>query len=281
MYGYIVVNKPELKFREFDIYRSYYCGLCKALGERYGINGRISISYDMTFLIMLLTGLYEPDVCYREERCIAHPLSRHPERRSEVTDYVSDMNVLMTYYKCMDDWVDEHKLTRRTLAAGLGPGFKRVCRLYPEKAAVIKQELEQLSQYEKTEESNIDTVASCFGKIMAELAAMKPDEWEETLRKLGFQLGKFIYILDAYEDLEGDLKGGRYNVLAQHRTDKDFDVLCEEILNNVMAECARQFERLPILQDVEILRNIVYSGVWTRFERVRSRNQQKKQEKRN
>lgn len=281
MYGYIVVNKPELKFREFDVYRSYYCGLCAALGERHGMNGRISISYDMTFLIMLLTGLYEPEVCYQEARCIAHPLSRHPERRSLVTDYVSDMNVLMTYYKCMDDWIDEHKLTRRTLAAGLGRSFKRVSHQYPEKAAVIRQGLEQLSQYEKEGACNIDTVASCFGKVMAELAVMKPDEWEGTLRKLGFQLGKFIYILDAYEDLEGDLKAGRYNVLAHHQTEKDFDGLCEGILNNVMAECARQFERLPILQDVEVLRNIIYSGVWTRFERVRSRNQQKKQEKQN
>ena len=70
MYGYVVVNKPELKIKEYDVYRSYYCGLCDELKERYGVNGQLSISYDMTFLMLLLTGLYEPDTRKYEARCI-------------------------------------------------------------------------------------------------------------------------------------------------------------------------------------------------------------------
>ena len=76
----------------------------------YGINGQISISYDMTFLLVLLTGLYEPDTTYKEARCIAHPVHKHPVRRNKITTYVADMNVLMTYYKCVDDWQDDKKL---------------------------------------------------------------------------------------------------------------------------------------------------------------------------
>ena len=116
MYGYIVVDQPELKFREFDKYRSYYCGLCDSLAEAHGLKGQISLSYDMTFLVILLTGLYEPETIYSEERCVTHPLRKHPVRRNVVSDYVADMNVLLTYYKCMDDWYDEKKVLKRTYA---------------------------------------------------------------------------------------------------------------------------------------------------------------------
>ena len=95
MYGYVIVNKPELKFKEYDRYRSYYCGLCDILREQYGIRGQVSLSYDMTFLVILLTGLYEPQTAYLEERCIVHPVAKHPVRKNEVTSYVADMNVLM------------------------------------------------------------------------------------------------------------------------------------------------------------------------------------------
>ena len=77
MYGYVLVNKPELKFKEFDIYQSYYCGLCEALGERYGMKGRLTISYDMTFLVLLLNALYEPKEYCVNEHCIVHPIGKH------------------------------------------------------------------------------------------------------------------------------------------------------------------------------------------------------------
>ncbi|MDD3239063.1 MAG: DUF5685 family protein [Lachnospira sp.] len=282
MYGYVVVNKPELKFREYDQYRSYYCGLCDVLKENYGFQGQMSISYDMTFLILLLTGLYEPETRYYEGRCVAHPIVKHEYRRNSVSDYVADINILMTYYKCMDDWVDEKKVTRRVIAGSLKKDVEQIRQKYPEKAAIIAKAMEDLSEAEKAEESNIDQVASYFGNIMAVMAAMKDDEWKDTLQKLGFQLGKFIYLLDAFEDLEGDMKAGRYNVLKYHCDHEGFEDLCRNILNAIMSRCAKAFEILPIIQDVEILRNIIYSGVWTRFEMVcakRAKKQDKQENK--
>lgn len=278
MYGYVVVNKPELKFREFDQYRSYYCGLCDVLKDRYGRNGQLCISYDCTFLILLLTGLYEPETTYSEEKCIAHPIVKHQVRRNQITEYVADLNVLMTYYKCLDDWKDEKKITRKAMASGLKKKAQRVMEKYPNKAEVIRESLESLSHAEEANETNIDQVAGYFGRIMSEMAAIYQDEWEDTLRKLGFQLGKFIYLLDAYDDLESDVKAGRYNVLSSYKDQPDFDSYCEIILNAVMSECAKQFEILPILQDAEILRNIIYSGVWTRYEIAHNRkaNRQEK-----
>ena len=112
LFGYIIVNKPEMKFKEFDLYHAYYCGLCRSLKKCYGMAGQISLSYDMTFLAMLLSGLYEPEETRSRERCVAHPLSRHMAIENIFTEYAADMNVLLTMYKCEDDWQDEKKFGR-------------------------------------------------------------------------------------------------------------------------------------------------------------------------
>ena len=115
MFGYIIVNKPEMKFREFDVYHGYYCGLCKKLKQHYGKFGQITLSYDMTFVLMVLTSLYEPETTRSKERCITHPFQKHDTRVNDITDYVAHMNILLTYYKCKDDWNDDRKLKQLVL----------------------------------------------------------------------------------------------------------------------------------------------------------------------
>ena len=102
---------------------------------------------------------------------------------------------------------------------------------------------------------------------MSELLVYRQDVWEKTLRRMGFYLGKFIYIMDAYDDVEKDREKGNYNALTALYGEPDFDKRCEEMLNYVLAECTSQFERLPCVEDVEILRNILYAGVWSRFDK--------------
>lgn len=276
MYGYVVANKPELKFREFDVYRSYYCGLCDILGNNHGSFARMTLSYDFTFLVMLLNGLYEPELTVCEKRCAVHPLKKHQFRTSEATEYVADMNLLMAYYKCLDDWKDDRKLTAKLEAAYFHGKVKDIERRYSDKAAVISGELDRLSGMEAAGETDIDTVSACFGNILAEVSAMKDDEWHDTLRRMGFYLGKFIYILDAYDDLDADIKKNRYNMLKEYKDRADFEEYILGILNGVMSQCARQFEFLPIIQDAGILKNIIYSGVWTRYEQARKRRMEVK-----
>jgi len=81
MFGYIVMNKPEIKMKDFDLYRSFYCGLCRELRERYGISGQITLSYDMTFVILLLSGLYEPKTYKGTTRCVLHPVRKQTVRK--------------------------------------------------------------------------------------------------------------------------------------------------------------------------------------------------------
>lgn len=268
MFGYVVMNKPEIRFKDFDLYRSFYCGLCRELREKYGISGQITLTYDMTFVVVLLSALYEPPTQKGTTRCVIHPVCKQPVRKNAATEYGADMNVLLTYYKCMDDWEDEKKFA----ALGYGKILQRknnqLSYRYPEKAEKIRKLLEELSQMEKAGETDIDKMSGCFGRIMEEIFAWKTDVWEGSLRRMGFYLGKFIYILDAYDDVEKDVKNGNYNPFAEKYIMKGFDEQVRQLLIMMMAQTCREFEKLPIIRYTDILRNILYSGVWCRFEAI-------------
>ena len=176
MFGYIIVNKSEMKFREFDVYHGYYCGLCRKLKEHYGKFGQITLSYDMVFVLMTLTSLYELETTKSMKRCVTHPLQKHEERVNNITDYVAHMNILLTYYKCKDDWNDDRKLEKLVLEKILyhKSGFSR--NFYREKWNKINDILEKLSEEEKKDNQDIDQMSGMFGKVMAEIMLYQDDE---------------------------------------------------------------------------------------------------------
>ena len=265
MFGYVVINKPELKIKDYDTYQAYYCGLCRSLKKRHGFLGQMTLNYDMTMVVLLLTGLYEPETTEKRFRCFVHPLGRHMARQNRFSDYAADMNVLMAYEKAMDDVVDEKKISARLLSSLLRPKAKKVRSRYPRQAAVITENLRSLYEAEKRGETDLDTLAGYFGKIMETVVVYKEDYFQRDLARFGFFLGKFIYLLDAYDDMEKDLKNGAFNPLISMKDRLDFEERVEEILEMMMAEAARSFELLPIIEDADILRNIIYGGVWTKY----------------
>ena len=278
MFGYVVMNKPEIKFKDFDMYRSFYCGLCRELKERYGLSGQITLTYDMTFVILLLSGLYEPPTKKGSTRCIVHPVRRQPVRKNAITEYAADMNIFLTYYKCKDDWNDERSIPGLIFGKLLEGKEKKSEKLWSKKVQTIVSCLDELSALEKENATDIDRVSGCFGRIMAEIFAYREDVWEPTLRRMGFYFGKLIYLLDAYDDVEEDVKKGNYNPFSKDYIIKGFDDRVKNMLMMMMAETCREFEKLPIIKYTDILRNILYSGVWCRFENV-SGKRKKEQEK--
>ena len=333
MFGYVVVNKPELKFREFDVYRAYYCGLCHSLSKRHGLSGQLTLSYDMTFLVILLSSLYEPEHSVTSKRCIVHPLKRQNIISSEFTDYVADMNVILSYFKCLDDWHDDRSVLKlaysKLLKKGsIGKNLNNVHATsdstadgsvaatqpsavddgsvaatqpnsdsnnqnsyftndsghlhispdysYKNKIEAISSLLGELGTREKMNETNVDVVAGLFGRIMQILFVPFDDIYAKGLGRMGFYLGKFIYIMDAFDDVEDDVKKGRYNVFSNCYTDPDFETHVKDMLTMMMAECSDAFEMLPAVDNADILRNILYSGVWNSYERRVSKNLENK-----
>ena len=234
----------------------------------------------MTFVVLLLSGVYEPPTQKGTSRCAVHPLKPQPVRRNAITEYCADMNVILSYYKCMDDWQDEHKPLRYAYARLLKTGGEKHMAHYPEKIRRIKEALMELSSLEKQGETDVDRVAGCSGRIMEEVFAFRKDVWESSLRRMGFYLGKFIYILDAYDDVEKDAENGNYNPFLKKYKMEGFEEEIRRMLTMMLAESCREFERMPVIRYGDILRNILYSGVWRRFTAIgQKRREEREKEK--
>ena len=315
MFGYVTICEPELKRKDWRRYRAYYCGLCRTLRERHGHLGQMTLSYDMTFAVMLLTSLYESEPRLSEHRCKTHPVKKQKMLQNEITEYCADMNVLLSYYHLKDNWADERKVSGLAGSAALRRKAEQIAERYPRQSEAMRRELKNLSAYEKADSQNIDEPAGCFGRLMEELFVWREDAWEKSLREMGFFLGKFIYIMDAYEDLEKDLKEGCYNPLrklyeakgkrpvAENYDKESSDVESSEktyaddvcgkqqaenvkmrteyekqiydILCMMVAETSAAFEKLPCLWEADILRNILYMGVWSRYRKIQEKESEK------
>lgn len=269
MFGYVQIRKPELKIKDYDTYRGFYCGLCKVLKQKYGFTGQITLTYDMTFLIILLSSVYEVPVRSHRGRCIVHPAKKHLYIINDVTDYAAHMNILLSYYHFEDDYNDEHSLKAHMGMKLYEKRMRRVSALYDAKEQCIVGALKDLGELEKSGNSDADELADCFGRLMTALFLYKEDIFSDYLTKLAYHLGRYIYIMDAYDDLEEDIKKGNYNPLKIIYGRDDYHDYIEDKLKEEMAEATAAYRKLPCIQYADILGNILYAGVWNRFDRMR------------
>ena len=230
--------------------------------------GQMTLTYDMTFAVILLSSLYESQTETRMHRCKVHPVKKQFMLTNEITSYAAAMNVLLAYYHMEDDWNDEHKVSSLMTKSLIYRKAERISEQYPRQSGGIRKWLRELDECEKEGSTDIDRTAGCFGHLMEELFVYREDIWEKNLRRMGFFLGKFIYLMDAYEDLPEDIEKGRYNPLKQLYEQEDYEERMQQILCMMIAESTAEFERLPCLVDVDILRNILYDGVWSRYNKI-------------
>ena len=268
MFGYITIHKDELKIKEYNRYRAFYCGVCHSLGHNYGLRGKVTLTYDMTFVGLLLATLYEDDTPAVKERCIVHPTARHEAIFNEYTDYAAAINVMLAYYKFRDDWEDEKKILPGTFSHVLKRAYKKAAGRYPRQAKAIEEYIRCQHEVEARKEFTIDDAAGPTAHMLAEVLDYRQDCWSDRMRRFGFFLGKFIYLMDAYDDVEKDCRKGNFNPLKEKYNTKDFDKWVKDMLTIYAAEAAKNFEALPIIEDGEIIRNILYAGMWNRFYEV-------------
>lgn len=281
MFGYININQKELSEESKKIYQAYYCGLCQKLKTNCGTKGQMLLSYDLTFLIVLLTGLYELENTETEFTCPLHPTKKRMAYINEATEYAADMNLILAYQNLLDDWKDEKSYTKKAFVKILDKDYTRIVSKYPRQVRALEEFMRKTAEAEKNKETNLDLVAGLTGEMLGEIMCWREDEWQEEMRTLGFYMGKFIYLMDAYEDYEADQKKNCYNPLVymEKENNQEFDTFCKLLLTSMMSECAKSFERLPILLHADILRNILYSGVWSRYEYLQLRKKKLEEKK--
>lgn len=283
MFGYININQKIMTDENKKAYQAYYCGLCRRLKTNCGAKGQMLLNYDMTFLIVLLTGLYELTDEESEITCALHPTKKRTIWMNDATDYAADMNLILAYHNLIDDWKDDKAYTKKAFAKMLDKDYNRIMEKYPRQVAAVEEFMRKTAEVERNHETNLDAVAGLTGEMLGEVFCWKKDEWAEELRTLGFYMGKFIYIMDAYEDYDVDVEKKEYNplVYVTGESKEDMDTFCRLLLTSMMSECAKSFERLPILLHADILRNVLYSGVWSKYEylQLKKRKAEKKTKK--
>ena len=259
MFGFVRPYLADLTEEEKNRYRAVYCGLCRTLHEDYGLMARMGLNYDMTFLILLLSSLYEPAEEQDERRCIPHPVKKHREIITPYTGYAAAMTVALAYHKALDDWEDEKKTAGKAYAGMLEKHYQAVKKKWPRQCQAMEDSIRAIRRIEETETALPEQAAEATGRMLAALFAVQEDFFQPQMAWIGHSLGKFIYMVDAAVDYDRDRKKGCYNPLTR------MDLAPEnarDLLRQPLGQAAETFERLPLIRDVHILRNILYSGVW-------------------
>ena len=266
MFGYIAPVLSVLTEEQKQRYRAFYCGVCHALMKRHGQTGRLSLSNDMTFLALLLSSLYEPESSLARSRCAVHPVKSHEYLSSPMIDYAADMNALLFFWKCEDQRMDDRSLRGKAGEALFRKPAERVRSLWPEQAEGVEKALKALWEEESSSTPDPDRLCNLSGEMLGSVFVPKPsDTWSPVLRSVGNGLGRFIYWMDAWEDYDADIKKGRFNPLKGYHDRPDYESFCLETLELLVAEATESFEILPLEQDLDLLRNVLYSGVWQRY----------------
>lgn len=275
MFGYVQPLKPELKIKEYACYRSYYCGVCKSLGKNYNPICRLTVTYDAAFLALLNSSLMENDGKVYRERCLTSPFKLQPViKEHEAVDYAAMINILLAYYKLIDGWKDERNYLSLAGAGFIKPFAHKIRRFYPELYRSIEEHFNNLNNLETKSTASIDEAADPFAKLLSTLLPFPG--LEKTTRKvlawMGYNLGKWIYIIDAFSDIENDLKSGSYNVLiAKYGSNCSAKEIREKsreevkfVLGICLSEIGKAYDLLDIKRNSQLLENIIFLGLYNK-----------------
>ena len=278
MFGYVNISQGSISEADKKLYSAYYCGLCKKIGEKSQLF-RFTLSNDLTFLAILLSAALDDEPIIAENlHCMAHPVKKHSEiQKSKAVSYAADMNILLVYLKVCDDEADDGKLSDKLKRLIFSHKAKAVERKYPQESEIVKSELARLLSLEKAKSPSIDETADCFAKMLEAVFAPKElgfdDETISVLKWIGYNIGRWIYIMDAYADYEKDKKSGSYNPFIYGGLDKPE---VSEGLYHTLAAAANAYELLTVYRCDSLIRNIIFSGLPERQESVLNGNKNNK-----
>lgn len=267
MFGYLIPSQADLSKELKTEYRKRYCGLCRAIGARYGNILRSALSYEMTFLVLVLdsvAGAEAPEL----PRCVKHPFREKGASVPPNQAYAADLTVLLLSAKLDDDIADENSRLAKMLSKRLSSKAEQASAARPIQAEQIKTALSALSQMEKQNELRPDLPAGCFGSLVGRLFEGCGEEPKAELYRLGFALGKLLYLMDAADDLTSDLKHERYNPLVCTSSQQRQTAL-EVLLGDVMDA----IDRLPETELSPLIRNIAESGFQTHLRKQKSKRE--------
>ena len=274
VFGYIRVLEGELKINDFGLYRGVYCGLCKTMNKNTGITSPLTLTYDFVLLALVRSGIRGEGFTVRPGKCIAHPIKKRPIAKENVSlQYCAAVSAVLTYYKLLDDKNDKDAKKRLIVRSTLRQAkrnMKKAIKAFPqfelsrlsEKIAFYLSELQQL------ENSGCDSVNLCadaFGKLLGECFKNGIDDCDvsNNCYKLGYHVGRWIYIIDVADDFTKDKKRSSFNPLLSAGFTELPVTMLKATLSSEVAQAHAALKALPIsFRDIyNVLENIICLGM--------------------
>ncbi len=272
MFGYVTICREAMSEEGRNIFNAYYCGLCKATGRMCSHAARMGLSYDITFLAIVLSSVVSETPKLNERKCLLHPVrGKYCVENDAAVDYAACMGVILTYLKLLDDWRDERSVKALCAMMFFYRGVRKAKRRYKTEYDKIKKCLDTLSALERDKCLSVDETADCFAKILEILFTpefIADNNMKRSLAWLGYNIGRWIYIIDAYNDIEKDIKKDNYNVLAAANKGISSGVIKRDMAESIEASltftlenAASAYDLLDIHKNKEILDNIIYTAL--------------------
>lgn len=288
MFGYVLPYKLELKIKDYEMFKAYYCGLCVAIKNNFSNTCRLSLNYDMTFLAVLLDSLSEYKNEYQTGTCIAHPVKKRVKViNNKALNYASFVNVALVYYKLLDDYHDDNNISRGLLARYLKHYIKNIDSSLQPVLDNIEKNIGILGKCESSEDFMvIDQISDSFADLTGFIIAYyyKDEPFYKDLYNLGYNLGRWIYLIDAYDDLQEDMKKNKFN--AFNKCFNEEGLPYEDFIkkwgdrmefNLIMSANAtvEALNRLPLKKNQDLLYNILQLGLMHKIETIKSASTEK------
>ncbi len=269
MFGYVKTDMPNMYVKDTVLYKAMYCGLCKSIGKTCGQKARLVLNYDLTFLSLLVHNLLDVDVKIEKQRCVVHQIRKRPIAvPDEVSKRIASLNVILAYYKLCDDVIDNKK--GRFKRAFFKKAYKKACKSESELDKIVKKRYSELLEYEKSACDSIDFVADPFGCMMQEIVeVLLGDRFDENVSKLAYALGKWIYLIDALDDFDKDLKKRNFNVFVNSNPsikskselikDKNREIAC--VFGAILNEINEYSRLLTYNFNHDLIDNVLQRGI--------------------
>lgn len=275
MFGYLKPDNPYLYMKDDVLYKALYCGICKSIGEVCGQIPRFTLSYDMAFMSAISHNILGEDVEINKERCIAHQIKKRPiAKPDEISKMLGAVNVILAYYKVKDDIFDENKGNTKSLF--LLNGFKKAKKLYPEVDKIVCDGYERLRSLEKQNVDSIDIACDPFSEILMEISKQVfKDKASEYTNLLFYAIGKWIYLIDALDDYDKDVKKGNFNVLYNSFKSETYKKLIEEhkndiffIFSGIFGQITENYNQIPKKYNTDLVLNILNRGIYQTTKKI-------------
>ena len=279
MYGYVLPLKSKIRQQDYILFRAFYCGMCKTTGALFGQWARYTVNYDTAFMAALVSDCLDFPEEIDKRACIGHPFSRTPmELRNELLEKLSCANVILAYYKVLDDVTDGSRKARVALKI-MKKAYDKAKTMLPGADEIVRDGYDRLRRMEQNNEKMLDRVCDCFAALLKNLfALLLGDKANEPVLSLAYNIGKFVYIADALDDIDEDAADGNYNVfiaamgeyesraafVGKHRAQLEF------IFASTVNKAIAAFNDMSFTQSYSLLENIIYYGLRDETEKLLS-----------